>query len=278
MTKQELCQILALSLNKDVNKLYINSIANHIWHKIQSKSDWISFDKYELADQLWFQLWLEKIRQGYPVQYITSSAPFIDLDLEVGPGVLIPRPETEELVYWIHEMHRNDQNLKVLDIGTGSGCIAIYLKKQHPDWEIRAIDISTEALDYAKQNARNNQCNIEFQICDFLNDKDLIKGNFNLIVSNPPYISKNEIAEMDRSVLQFEPEIALFPSGPDPDIFYKKIADYASKNLVKQGSIYVELNEFRYNEVGLAFRNSGFTKLEFRRDIEGKTRMLKVQF
>ncbi len=277
MTKQELCHILTIQENAAYNYQEISGIANHLWHKLQSLPDFESLTILALQKEEWFQKWIEQLVLGWPVQYVTGTAPFINLDLEVGQGVLIPRSETEEMAFWIHQTEIKKPRLRVLDIGTGSGCIAIYLKKQHPDWNILGIDISDNALYYAKRNAHRYDCEITFQKANFLNSGDWPEGAFDVIVSNPPYISSSEKPRMDLSVLEYEPAVALFPPGEDPELFYSTIASYACLHLNEQGSIYVELNEFRYVEAGAAFRKAGFLDISYKSDIQGKVRMLKAR-
>ena len=214
---------------------------------------------------------LEKLKDGQPIQYVTGVSYFYDLKLKVNQEVLIPRPETEELVYLILS-----ENLpvgsRILDIGTGSGCIPIALKKKRSDFEVRALDKSTGALKVAKINAEKNEVRVRFDEVDFLSELAWENyGLFDVIVSNPPYISQKERAVMSTSTLKFEPELALFPESEDVLIFYKKIAEFAREHLAEGGRIYLECNEFSAKEVAALFKNAQIVK-----DMQGKDRMVVV--
>lgn len=215
---------------------------------------------------------LEKLKQYIPIQYIIGKAHFFGLEFEVNPNVLIPRPETEELVQWILSANEN-KTLKILDIGTGSGCIAISLAKNLPNAEISAIDVSKEALDTAKRNAETNGVKVRFIQKDILETDDLEK-QFDIIVSNPPYVRNLEKEEIKKNVLDHEPHLALFVDDHDALLFYRKIADLALKHLNENGQLYFEINQYLGKEMMDLLEQKGFQQMELRDDIFGNSRMV----
>jgi len=211
-----------------------------------------------------------------PIQYIIGETEFFGLKFKVNKNVLIPRPETEELVQWILDDVReskNPPNLKILDIGTGSGCIAISLAKHLPNAEIFALDISEIALKTARENAGLNKVNVNFIQADILN-LEALTGKFDVIVSNPPYVREMEKVEMHRNVLDNEPDMALYVKDNDPLIFYGIIAKLAQAGLQKNGNLYFEINQYLANETEEILKNSGFETV-LKQDIFGNYRMLK---
>lgn len=223
----------------------------------------------------------ERIQSNEPVQYITGIAHFFGYKFKVNPHVLIPRFETEELVDWVIKDHKHSKSqADVLDIGTGSGCICISLKKKIPFFRMFGIEYSIDALNVSRINAKNLQSAVEFYRINFLdqNQWDYL-GQFDLIISNPPYIAQGERSLMHENVLRYEPEMALFAESEDPILFYRKIHDFAIEHLKIGGRMYLELNEYLVKEIVSIFENSPRTiKLEIRADMQGKERMLKVQF
>ena len=218
---------------------------------------------------------LQQLLKHKPVQYVLGEAWFYKMKLKVNEDVLIPRPETEELIEWLVEEFRcKDSGFKILDIGTGSGCIAIALKKEITKAEVFAIDISEKALEVAKQNAKDQKVNIQFLMLDFL-DEALWKSLplFNIIISNPPYIPENEKVKIAKNVLEHEPHIALFVNENDPFIFYKKIAEFAESNLLENGKIFVEVHEDYAKEVQEIFSQKYF-KTIIKKDLYGRERMI----
>jgi release factor glutamine methyltransferase len=211
--------------------------------------------------------------QHTPVQYVLGESWFCGMKFFVNPHVLIPRPETEELVSWIRE-DGNKGNL--LDIGTGSGCIAISLARLLPGTAITAIDVSEEALQVARSNADALQAGVAFQRLDFLQDSQWDHlPVFDTIVSNPPYIRLSESGEMNRNVLEHEPHIALFVPDTDALLFYRKIHAFSKMHLAERGHIFLEINEPLGPETVALFNSPGYTT-ELRKDMQGKYRMLKV--
>lgn len=221
----------------------------------------------------------ERLLHGEPVQYIAGHAWFYGEQFEVNQDVLIPRPETEELVEWVLSDCRKERRkgLRILDIGTGSGCIAIILKKYLGDLaEIWAIDVSEKALLVAARNSNRIGAEVKFLERDFLTDGLNDLGAFDIIVSNPPYVSR-EIAGQDIiHRLKYEPDLALYPDGPDPDIFYRHISMVACNALVHKGACYLELNEFRAQQIEGYFGVNQWDEVEVRIDMQGMPRMLKA--
>jgi release factor glutamine methyltransferase len=214
-----------------------------------------------------------RLKKYEPIQYIFGETEFYGLKLKVNPSVLIPRPETEELIQWITKsnFHRNSI---ILDIGTGSGCIALALKSQLKDAEVFGIDISENAVQVARQNATKNKLEVDFFQADILIWNEFEWKNFDIIVSNPPYIRESEKLQMHPNVLNFEPENALFVTDADPLIFYKSIAAFAKKHLTKSGMLFFEINENMGLEINEMLVNFGFYDIEIRKDINGKNRMV----
>nr|WP_315207256.1 peptide chain release factor N(5)-glutamine methyltransferase [uncultured Flavobacterium sp.] len=224
---------------------------------------------------------LEQLKLEIPVQYLLGKTSFYGLDFEVNENVLIPRPETEELVEWILESQKPNpetsgeslKDLKILDIGTGSGCIAISLAKNLPNATVFAIDVSEKALATAKTNAENNSVNVTFINQNILKTQDLGQ-QFDIIVSNPPYVRNLEKEEIKKNVLENEPHLALFVEDDDALIFYKKIAELAQKNLSENGQLYFEINQYLGKEMVDLLEKMNFKNIELRKDIYGNDRML----
>lgn len=223
---------------------------------------------------------VERLLNLEPVQYITGKSNFYGYDFTVNPSVLIPRPETEELVHWVLSDHKQDRKLMdVLDIGTGSGCIPITLKNKRPHWRIVSVDKSVDAINTAQINACNLSCEIVFYEMDFLEvESQSTLGIYDLIISNPPYIAQSEFDQMSQNVKDYEPLMALVPEqGDDPLIFYRAIATFCLNRLKPNGAVYLELNEFLPGEIRQIFSEAdGFQDVEVRKDLQGKNRMLKA--
>jgi len=230
----------------------------------------------ELVKLAEFQLYQDVIKQlqlGKPIQYIFNEAHFYGLTFRVNPAVLIPRAETEELVDWILQtIGSNHQNGDLLDIGTGSGCIAISLKKHLKEWNVFALDISAEALAIATLNAKENNVSVQFIAADVLEYNNDQK--FELIVSNPPYIKEDEKAAMHANVMDHEPHQALFVRNDNPLIFYNAIADFAQGNLSENGYLFFEINEYLGQQTVALLSTKGFTDIVLKKDMQGKDRMI----
>ena len=214
-----------------------------------------------------------RLTEGEPVQYVLGRAEFSGRWFNVRPGVLIPRPETEELCAWITADSKASASPKVLDIGTGSGCIAITLQLDMPESNVTAWDISADALDVARENAQQLGANVNFVKLDALNAKP--EGEWDVIVSNPPYICEKEKKDMAVNVLEHEPHTALFVPDTDPLLFYRAITRLAVQTLSKGGRLYFEINPIYADDTCRMMRAEGMTAVELRSDMYGKQRMAK---
>lgn len=214
-----------------------------------------------------------RLTEGEPVQYVLGRAEFSGRWFNVRPGVLIPRPETEELCTWITADSKVSGSPKVLDIGTGSGCIAITLQLDMPESKVTAWDISADALDVARENAQQLGANVNFVKLDALNAKP--EGEWDVIVSNPPYICEKEKKDMAVNVLEHEPHTALFVPDADPLLFYRAITRLAVQTLSKGGRLYFEINPIYADDTCRMMRAEGMTAVELRSDMYGKQRMAK---
>ncbi|MCG3166396.1 MAG: Release factor glutamine methyltransferase [Bacteroidia bacterium] len=268
-----------------------------------SRSDMVLKKEMRLSESelLKFFRVIRKLKLHVPIQYILGNTEFYGLKLKVNEHVLIPRPETEELVDWIIRDVTSSvvekQSLKILDIGTGSGCIAIALKKNMPEAEVYALDISANALTVAKENAELNTAEIHFLQDDILefyrrgaetqsNNKDKknsaplhLRGEkkFDLIVSNPPYITEAEKEAMSANVLDYEPHTALFVPDNDALLFYRAILDFANEKLAPGGNVYFELNSSYAAAVAGLAADKGFINCIIRKDLSGKERMFRSE-
>lgn len=214
-----------------------------------------------------------RLTEGEPVQYVLGRAEFSGRWFNVRPGVLIPRPETEELCAWITADSKASASPKVLDIGTGSGCIAITLQLDMPESKVTAWDISADALDVARENAQQLGANVNFVKQDALNAKP--EGEWDVIVSNPPYICEKEKKDMAVNVLEHEPHKALFVPDADPLLFYRAITRLAVQTLNKGGRLYFEINPIYADDTCRMMQAEGMTAVELRSDMYGKQRMAK---
>ena len=219
-------------------------------------------------------LFIDKLLQNQPVQYVLNEAWFAAMKFYVDDNVLIPRPETEELVELVASNSKiKHQKSKILDIGTGSGCIPIALKKKLPNAEITSIDVSEKALEIATKNAKDLRTAINLRQVDFLDNNTWESlGKFDIIVSNPPYIKQSESVNMSKHVTSYEPNIALFVADDDALIFYKKIAEFGKQHLTENGQIFVEINEVLGNETIALLESFGYKAL-LKKDLQGKDRM-----
>jgi release factor glutamine methyltransferase len=234
----------------------------------------LAFSEFEL--EIWSSI-LEQLKKEIPVQYILGVTHFYGLEFEVNSAVLIPRPETEELVDWIiqnSKLKAQNSKLKILDIGTGSGCIAIALAKNLPNAQVFALDVSEKALATAKKNAEKNQVQLTFIHQSILETVDLAQ-EFDIIVSNPPYVRELEKLEIKNNVLDNEPHLALFVEDNDALIFYRKIAQLAQKNLNPKGQLYFEINQYLGKETLNLLLEMGFKNSVLRQDIYGNDRMIQ---
>ena len=216
---------------------------------------------------------LHQLETQKPIQYIFGKAHFYGLEFEVNPNTLIPRPETEELIEWIIKENEFKGIIRLLDIGTGSGCIAISLATNLADAEVSAIDISAEALAVAKRNSVTNKVGVTFILQDIL-AADALPQQYDVIVSNPPYVRELEKAEIKQNVLDYEPHLALFVADTDPLLFYRKIALLAKGNLKPDGKLYFEINQYLGPETVAMLEEMGYKNVVLKQDIYGNDRMI----
>ena len=219
---------------------------------------------------------IRRLQKNEPIQYIIGIESFFGLTFEVNPNVLIPRPETQELVSWIIEDYQSDEFIRILDIGTGSGCIPISLAKQLSKAEVESWDISEGALEVASRNCERNGVKVLFRQKDIL--KAAPEGDlYDVIVSNPPYITNKEKTDMEANVLDWEPSLALFVPDEDPLLFYRKIAQLGCDMLKERGSLYFEINRAYGEETILMLNELGYAQIELKKDSWGNDRMIKAK-
>lgn len=218
------------------------------------------------------QAMLQRLQQSEPVQYILGTTEFYGLRFNVNPHVLIPRPETEELVEWVMST-MNSSALHVLDIGTGSGCIPVTIAHRFPNAIVQGVDVSHEALQVATENNRLNNTNVTFSYLNILTDS-LSDTTYHIIISNPPYIAESDKQQMVANVLQYEPHLALFATGTDDLIFYRTIAAKALPALLPGGKLFFEIHAERGPQVVELMQQHGYTNVQLRTDLSGKHRMV----
>ncbi|QHV94716.1 peptide chain release factor N(5)-glutamine methyltransferase [Spirosoma endbachense] len=226
----------------------------------------------------WFKI-LERLNRQEPIQHVIGTTIFCGLEFEVSPDVLIPRPETEDLVRLImHDFSDRNDDVPIVDIGTGSGCIAITLARFLPQSVVTGWDVSDKALTLARHNAQNLNADVTFEIKDILRVQTDFSGKFDCVVSNPPYVTRSEAVDMNRNVLAYEPDLALFVEDNDPLVFYKAVADFCVRHLTKDGACYVEINERFGDDTRQVFADRGFTNIQVYKDIHGKDRSIRATF
>ena len=248
------------------------------WNKAEVQLNKEKVMKGEEVNRFWDAL--EQLNANKPIQYIIGVTHFLDLKISVRKGVLIPRPETEELTAMIllDYQHRKYERFAVLDIGTGSGCIPLAVKKQMPGTDVTGLDISTVALEIASENAQLNSCDVRFIKADIL-DRNIWKDfpGYTIITSNPPYITDNERSIMHANVLEYEPYEALFVRNEDPLLFYKAIAEFAFIHLIRPGTLYLEINELYGKQIQELLISIGFERVDLLKDIHGKNRFIRAE-
>ena len=258
-----------------------NAVARIVFEDAFKLYDFSSERDFSLENQKRLEEILNRLLKNEPIQYIFGEADFYGYKFKVNEHVLIPRQDTEELVFYVKNTIRSfvEKNaITLLDVGTGSGCIPITLKKLFPEMEVHALDVSQDALNIAKDNAGNLETEIVFYQKDILVQEEWESlPNFDIIVSNPPYIPYREAHHMPENVKQFEPHLALFIDDENPLIFYEMIADFAKQKLNKDGYLFFETNEFNAKEVPSMLRNKTFTSVVLEQDMEGKDRMIRAQ-
>jgi release factor glutamine methyltransferase len=220
---------------------------------------------------------IKDLKKGIPIQHLLGTAHFYGMMLKVTPDVLIPRQETEELVDWIIKEHRENSKIKILDVCTGSGCIAFALKKNLPESTVTAIDVSGKALNVAKKNAKELQLNVKFKKANALNLVPELKDeSFDIIVSNPPYIPSSDTDTVQKNVLMYEPHLALFVPDEKPLLFYESIAAFAKKT--KPVILYFEINEDLGDDLTELMSTMGLKDITVKMDLNGKNRMLRCRY
>ena len=266
-------QLISMYDEEELNSIFylILENVNHLKRIDLALNINLKFTQSEIL--IWNEI-IEKLKLEIPIQYILGSTSFYGLNFMVNNNVLIPRSETEELVDWIIKTSKNYRFINVLDIGTGSGCIAISLAKNIENSNIFALDVSKEALIIAKKNAEINNVTVNFIQNDILQTVE-IDQKFDVIVSNPPYVRNLEKHEIKKNVLDNEPHLALFVTDNDALIFYRKIAEFALNNLVRNGFLFFEINQYLGKETEELLQNIGFKNIELRKDIYGNDRMIK---
>ena len=283
------------NLVKDIRNYYCNQLCS-IYDKDEANAmililleHYFKIDRVKMAlepqlrlsesEMLTFHFAVKDLLKNKPIQYIIGETEFCDLKFKVNENVLIPRPETSELVMKIANRQQSMVNgqWSTLDIGTGSGCIAISLAKLLPQNKVYALDISEKALEVAKENAVNNNVNVTFIHDDILSLKNKIDTKFDIIVSNPPYVRELEKAEMRDNVLNWEPHNALFVSDNNPLIFYRTILGFAKTHLKEKGEVWFEINEYLGKEMKELCNEMGFSQVEVFNDFRGKERILLVR-
>lgn len=278
MTIAEVLAEIKSTLHQQFNENEIRMVSiqllQHFWQI--STSD-IYTNRQKILDNTCnssFTKALNLLQKNTPIQYVLGKTEFCGFNFYVDENVLIPRPETEELVSWI--IAENQNATSILDIGTGSGCIAVTLAKNIKNAVVYALDNSVKAIEKASYNAKYNNADINFVCGDILSLTGLQNMKFDCIASNPPYVRESEKQQMKANVLDFEPHSALFVPDDDTLKFYSAIADFAVSGLADNGKIYLEINENLGKETQHLFRQKGFSKSELRKDLNGKDRMLKI--
>lgn len=281
-TLQNIVDLFKENINRVENKQETDALLNLVLEHVLSLNhlQWVQHLDEELAkDQIsHIKTIMTRLEKHEPIQYILNEAHFYDLIFKVNPSVLIPRQETEELVHWIIEEQKHFKTpISILDMGTGSGCIPIALKKNLPMAHVFSCDISEEALSVAKRNAKENGVEVTFFKTDILEKPILPLPKFDIIVSNPPYVTNREKKEIRNNVLNNEPHLALFVSDENPLLFYKKIADLATQHLQSDGNLFFEINQYLGKETEEMLQKKGFNT-QLKKDLNNNDRMMKAWF
>lgn len=269
--KKELESIYSSRESESIAYILLEELLNYSRTQIQlNKTEAIQDEQFEKIKE-----YIADLKENKPIQYVLGEADFYELKFKVNQHTLIPRPETEELVHAIINENK-DENLHVLDIGTGSGCIPICLAKHLTNANVTSVDISPGAIKTARENAKLNSVQVRFEERDILNWEAYEWEQLDIIVSNPPYVTNAEKEKMEKNVLDFEPHTALFVSDHDPLIFYQRIAELAQEYLKEGGKLYFEINESLGKEMSELMEQKGFYNIQVRKDINGKDRMMSA--
>jgi release factor glutamine methyltransferase len=281
MTIESANRLIIASLSESYDEREAASVSSLVMERLTGMPKGLRLlhktDSFTPEQREKFQQWLKELIACRPVQYVLNEAWFGSIPFYVDENVLVPRPETEELVNWLLEENiGRESGLTVLDIGTGSGCIPVYIKKRREDFRISALDISEKALEIAKMNSRKHNVDIDFFLCDITDPIQREKINFtDLIISNPPYIPEKQKEALDKHVKDFEPSLALFVPDDEPILFYKIIGDLATQKLRPGGAIFLEIHHNHAKEVMEWYKQKGFGVI-LKRDLSGNNRMIKV--
>lgn len=248
-----------------------------------SKAGFVNVEDFDEAIVIRLQKSLDRLKSGEPLQYVVGQTEFFGIPIAINRNVLIPRPETEELVAWVLEIN-HQKDVRLLDWCTGSGCIALALKKHRPDWEITALDCSELALACANENSKTLQIPVNWKLADLLNWNPNISAEFkemeepkvDIIVSNPPYIPRREMESMEERVIYHEPHLALFVPNDDPMLFYRCLANFGCTHLKRNGQLFVEIHENLADEVADLFLRFGYSDIEVKADMQEKQRMIRA--
>ena len=272
-------QTIQTKLKNQYELIEINAIIDLIFEEVLnlSKLDILTNGdkKISESDKRLLEAIVERLRKNEPIQYILGSTEFYNIQVKVNSSTLIPRQETEELVDWIIKNNKITAP-KILDIGTGSGCIPISLSKNIKNAEVWSFDISLEALKTAQENSKWNKVEVNFRQVDILNYKNYnLQNKYDIIVSNPPYVCEKERKLMQKNVLDYEPETALFVDDYNPLVFYRTICEYAQEKLNTNGILYFEINEAYGVEMIELLEEFGFEDIELKKDLNNKHRMIK---
>ncbi len=270
--------LLSSIYDEQESKRMLNQLIQHFFNL--DKIDLIKSPEFRLSESELLRLHfaVKELMQEKPLQQIIGEVEFLDLKIKVNAHVLIPRPETEELVQLIREREKFEgTEVRILDIGCGSGCISIALKKYFIMADVNGLDISEEALEVSRGNAALNNTNLKFIKADILNETSWDKlKNYQLIVSNPPYVRDSEKRLMSKNVLEFEPAKALFVTDADPLLFYRRIAEFCDVHLEKNGVLYFEINEAFGKETKEMLDSKGFKSIDILQDMQGKDRFVRA--
>ncbi len=269
--KNELKELYPIRETESIAFILLEHVLNYSKTQIQ-------LNKTEKITENYFNQivsYTQELKTSKPIQYVLGETEFYGLPFKVNEYTLIPRPETEELVHAIINENKQE-GLHILDIGTGSGCIPISLAKNLKNALVSSADISAEAIEKAKENTLLNQVDINFFHRDILNWRNFDWDHFDIIVSNPPYVTEAEKSKMEKNVLDYEPHTALFVSDHDPLIFYRTIAELALQYLKRDGKLYFEINESLGHEMAELLEQKGFTNIRLLQDINGKNRMVSA--
>ncbi len=273
------CEQLCSIYDKDEANAMILILLDHYFNIDRIKIALEPQLRLSESEMLTFHFAVKDLLKNKPIQYIIGETEFCDLKFKVNENTLIPRPETSELVMKIvnRQQTADSRQLSILDIGTGSGCIAISLAKHLSNSQVYALDISDKALEVAKENATNNNSDITFIHDDILSLRNNIETKFDIIVSNPPYVRELEKADMRENVLNWEPHNALFVNDNDPLVFYRNILEFAKTHLKENGEVWFETNEYLGKEMTDLCHEMGFHNIEIFEDFRGKERIFSIR-